>query len=105
MAFSLHKIDIRRIFLLWLSCLFINNVAISSDLCAQDDTLGSKTKQLLNEIRNEVDQLSERSPNVDRSYIASISIMNHVQRIVSPLQYSVLKTSGEDTPKTVEECL
>ena len=105
MAFSLHKIDIRRIFLLWLSCLFINNVAISSDLCAQDDTLGSKTKQLLNEIRNEVDQLSERSPNVDRAYIASISIMNHVQRIVSPLQYSVLKTSGADTPKTVEECL
>ena len=105
MAFSIHTISIRRILLPWIICLFINIVAVSSDLRAQDDTLGSKTKQLLNEIRNEVDQLGNRSPNVDRAYIAAISIMNHVQRIVSPLQYSVLKTIGEDTPKTVEECL
>ncbi|MFL2871446.1 MAG: transglutaminase domain-containing protein [Pirellulaceae bacterium] len=105
MAFSIHIISIRRILLPWIICLFINIVAVSSDLRAQDDTLGSKTKQLLNEIRNEVDQLGNRSPNVDRAYIAAISIMNHVQRIVSPLQYSVLKTIGEDTPKTVEECL
>ena len=105
MAFSMHKISIRQIFLLWISYLLINIVAIGSDLRAQDVTIGSKTKQLLNEIRNEVDQLSERSPNIDRAYIASISIMNHVQRIVSPLQYSVLKTTGEDIPKTVEECL
>ncbi len=66
---------------------------------------GAKARNLLKEIQEETQQLLFQSPGVKKEFITSVSLMNHIQRIVSPLRYSVLAGAGEKMPTTVEQCL
>ena len=87
--------------LVWLPLIVVMPVVLEG----AEPLLGPKAKILLEEIREETEQLLLHSPGAKREFITSVSLMNHVQRIVSPLRYSVLAGAGENMPTTVEQCL
>ncbi len=93
-----------RIFPILLALVFIANVELANAI-QHDDSTSPAFTAAVEQLNEEVQQLSLRSPNTQRDFIAAVSLMNYIQRNVSPLRYSVLAAAKKPLPTSVNQCL